>query len=112
MTRLDEVWSRIEPAANRKELSSCFDSGKSVQRGMSVRRTKSQRRRFALVVIALMCSSIHFKAYASELLRSNDVICFLGGANVVSEQEYGYLETIVRMKFPALNLRFRSLAHE
>ena len=66
----------------------------------------------AMAFIALSCSHIFFQSYASELLRSNDVVCLLGGANVVAAQEFGYLETILQMKYPTLNLRFRSLAHE
>src|SRR5204862_2505840 len=64
-----------------------------------------------LILGALLCA-LAGRARASELLRPNDIVCFLGGANVVAAQEYGYLETILRMKFPDLNLRFRSLAHE
>jgi hypothetical protein len=49
---------------------------------------------------------------AEGLFRSNDVVCLIGGANVVGAQEHGYLETLSRLAFPTLNLRFRSLAHE
>jgi hypothetical protein len=54
-------------------------------------------------------------AHAGEslnFLRSNDVICFVGGANVVDAQHYGYLETLLRISFPDSSLKFRSLAHE
>src|SRR3954466_4794025 len=66
----------------------------------------------ALALIALIGSQLSLQSSASELLRSNDVVCLLGGANVVGAQDFGYLETILRIKFPGLNLRFRSLAHE
>jgi hypothetical protein len=46
------------------------------------------------------------------LLRSNDVICLVGGANLVAAQEHGYFETLLRISFPDLNLKVRSLAHE
>src|SRR5437899_9115802 len=102
-----------------RRLSGCFDLSKRVQAGMAIR-ALIQRTRIhcrcdrgpvavrALLIAAAICA----QATASELLHSNDVICFLGGANVVSAQEYGYLETILRMRLPTLNLRFRSLAHE
>ena len=73
---------------------------------------RGREQHFVLALIALVCSQIFFQTHASELLRSNDVICLLGGGNVVAAQEFGYLETILRMKFPTFNLRFRSLAHE
>src|SRR5437899_2702370 len=66
----------------------------------------------AFCVLAALINAPAVGVRASEFLHSNDVVCFLGGANVVAAQEYGYLETILRMKFPVLNLRFRSLAHE
>ena len=66
----------------------------------------------AFCVLAALINAPAVGVRASEFLHSNDVVCFLGGANVVAAQEYGYLETILRMKFPNLNLRFRSLAHE
>src|SRR5438309_9407458 len=87
----------------RTTLAGCFDSSKRVQAGMNIGRSRSQASRFAFVVIALVCSSLRPQGYASEVLRSHDVICFLGGANVVSAQEHGYLETLLRMKLPALN---------
>ena len=49
---------------------------------------------------------------AEAFFRSNDVVCLIGGANVVSAQEYGYLETLIQLGSPGLNLHFRSLAHE
>ncbi len=49
---------------------------------------------------------------ASAFLHSNDVVCLVGGANAVEAQEHGYFETLLRLKFSSLNLRFRSLAHE
>lgn len=79
---------------------------------MSIGRRNRLRRLLAVALISLIWSLMVSEGYPSELLRSNDVICFLGGANVVSAQEYGYLETILRMKLPALNLRCRSLGHE
>jgi hypothetical protein len=46
------------------------------------------------------------------LLRSNDMICLVGGANLVAAQEHGYFETLLRISFPDLNLKVRNLAHE
>jgi hypothetical protein len=45
-------------------------------------------------------------------LRTNDVIAFLGGANVVAAQQSGHLETLLTLAEPGLRLRFRSLAWE
>lgn len=50
--------------------------------------------------------------FGATFLRSNDVICSIGGADVVSADEFGYLETYLRLSFPDLNLRFRGLGHE
>ena len=41
-----------------------------------------------------------------------DVVVFTGGANVVAEQEHGYLEVLLNAGRPDLNLRFRNLGWE
>ena len=45
-------------------------------------------------------------------LRTNDVIAFVGGEDVVEMQRNGYLELLLTAAKPELNLRFRSLAFE
>src|SRR5678815_4816756 len=63
-------------------------------------------------LLLLACIARAPAAESSKLLRSNDVLCFVGGANIVAAQQYGYFETIVRIAFPNLNLKVRSIAHE
>jgi lysophospholipase L1-like esterase len=45
-------------------------------------------------------------------LQTNDVVVFLGGANVVAAQETGHLETLLTVKFHGLGMRFHTLAWE
>lgn len=45
-------------------------------------------------------------------LRTNDVVAFLGGANVVAAQQSGHVETLLTLAQPRHRLRFRSLAWE
>ncbi|HTH47328.1 MAG TPA: GDSL-type esterase/lipase family protein [Candidatus Limnocylindria bacterium] len=53
-----------------------------------------------------------FSGLAAPLFQTNDVIAFLGGANVVAGQESGQLETLLTLAHPDHRLRFRSLAWE
>src|SRR5438552_18328914 len=67
---------------------------------------------FALL-ICLVVSHLPVRANEpTSLLHSNDVIAFVVGANVVSSQKYAYLDTLLRIGLPQLNLRIRSVAHE
>src|SRR5437773_5196139 len=69
--------------------------------------------RLALFICGMASFGIEAAAGESgSLLRSNDVVALVGGANIVSAQQYGYLETLLRVGLPQLNLRIRSLAHE
>jgi len=69
--------------------------------------------RLLLLAFALVSSlCIRAGAASRSFLQTNDIICSIGGANVISAQEHGYLETFLRVSFPQYNLRFRSLAHE
>ena len=54
------------------------------------------------------------RSSANELmtLHTNDVIAFAGAANIVAAQQFGFLETLMTLAKPGLNLRFRSLARE
>src|SRR5205823_3478382 len=45
-------------------------------------------------------------------LQTNDVVVFLGGANVVAAQETGHLETLLTVKVHGLGARFHTLAWE
>src|SRR3989442_11767698 len=64
--------------------------------------------RFALVVI-LMWWSICAQAFS---FRTNGVVAFLGGTDVVTAQQYGHLETLLTSHYPSLNLRFRNFGWE
>ena len=64
--------------------------------------------RFALVVF-LMLWSISAQAFS---FRTNDVIAFLGGTDVVTAQQYGHLETLLTIHCRALDLRFRNFGWE
>ena len=68
----------------------------------------------ALLPACLLIVSALWPVHAAErsVLQTNDVICLIGGANVVSAQESGYLETFLRVGLPQYHLRIRSLAHE
>lgn len=67
-------------------------------------------RLLALIACTAICEIN--AAEPTALLRSNDVIALVGGANIVSAQKYGYFETFLRVGMPQSNLRIRSLAHE
>jgi len=45
-------------------------------------------------------------------LRTNDVVAFLGGANVVAAQQSGHVETLLTLANPGHHLSFRGLAWE
>ena len=49
---------------------------------------------------------------AAPLFQTNDVVAFLGGANVVAAQQSGQLEALLILAYPDHRLRFRSLAWE
>jgi hypothetical protein len=52
------------------------------------------------------------RAFASPLFQTNDIVAFLGGANVVAAQQSGQLEALLTLAYPEHRLRFRSLAWE
>ena len=51
----------------------------------------------------------HAQAFS---FRTNDVIAFLGGTDVVTMQESGHLEASLTIHYHSLNLRFRNLGWE
>ena len=59
----------------------------------------------------MLCASV-CAAEPETLLRANDVVAFVGGEDMVSLAELGYLETLLTVGMPDLHLRFRSLAWE
>lgn len=52
-----------------------------------------------------------FQAQAFTL-RTNDVIAFLGGTDVVTAQQSGHLEALLTLHYCSLNLRFRNFGWE
>lgn len=65
---------------------------------------------FALV--ALFFGAIAAASASERLLKSNDVVAFVGGEDVVAMQQFGYLEAILAREIAAKNLRFRNLGWE
>jgi hypothetical protein len=61
-------------------------------------------------LVALVLLLAHH-ANASSF-RTNDVIAFLGGTDVVTAQESGHLEALLTIHYHSLNLRFRNFGWE
>jgi len=63
--------------------------------------------------LALLLCLLAFTAGAQRLpLRTNDVIAFLGGTDVVTTQQSGHLETLLTLNHSSLNLHFRNFGWE
>ena len=62
-----------------------------------------------LVLLAVL---IAFSSRAELAFRTNDVIAFLGGTDVVAAQETGHLEALLTIHYRSLNLRFRNFGWE
>lgn len=62
-------------------------------------------------ISACALAAADFKAPALTW-RTNEVVAFIGGANMVAAQESGHFETLLTLAFPDHHLRFRSLAWE
>jgi hypothetical protein len=68
-----------------------------------------------VVLLALLLPCLEIRPQAAEAvlpLRTNDVIAFIGGANMVALAQSGHLETLLTLQHPHHKLRFRSLAWE
>ncbi len=68
-----------------------------------------------VVLLALLLPWLELRLRAAEPvlpLRTNDVIAFIGGANMVALAQSGHLETLLTLRHPHHKLRFRSLAWE
>ena len=62
---------------------------------------------------ALLASLIAVTSSAHSFsFRTNDVIAFLGGTDVVTMQESGHLETLLTIHYHTLGLRFRNFGWE
>lgn len=69
---------------------------------------------FARVIAALFAFGLAAASSAAEapFLKTNDVIAFVGGEDMVAMSEYGYLEFLLTCALPAHKLHFRCLAWE
>jgi hypothetical protein len=63
-----------------------------------------------VLVLALLAST--GAACAADFFRTNDVIAFVGGEDVVAMQQHGYVEVLLARETVARNLRFRNLGWE
>jgi hypothetical protein len=52
------------------------------------------------------------EALSGPLLKTNDVVAFVGGEDVSAMQQYGYVEALLAREIAAKNLRFRNLGWE
>jgi hypothetical protein len=66
----------------------------------------------SIMRLALIVCLIASTATAQFAFRTNDVIAFLGGTDVVTAQQSGHLETLLTVHHPSLNLRFRDFGWE
>jgi hypothetical protein len=67
------------------------------------------------VILLALLPWLEIRPRAAETvlpLRTNDVIAFIGGANMVALAQSGQLETLLTLAHPHHKLRFRSLAWE
>src|SRR6267142_2435979 len=62
--------------------------------------------------LALLMCLVTSTATGQFAFRTNDVVAFFGGADVVTAQQSGQLETLLTIHHPSLNLRFRNFGWE
>ncbi|HKQ37139.1 MAG TPA: hypothetical protein VJ063_03610 [Verrucomicrobiae bacterium] len=60
-------------------------------------------------LLAFGLIAAHAQAFS---FRTNDVLAFLGGTDVVTAQQSGHLETLLTLHYRSLNLRFRNFGWE
>jgi hypothetical protein len=63
-------------------------------------------------LLALFLAATVTTGVSGTLLKSNDVVAFVGGEDVVAMQQYGYVEVMLARETAAKNLRFRNLGWE
>jgi hypothetical protein len=61
------------------------------------------------LLLVFVFVAVHAQAFS---FRTNDVIAFLGGTDVVTAQQSGHLETFLTLHYRAMNLRFRNFGWE
>src|SRR5262245_44647034 len=63
--------------------------------------------------VALLAFSVVWTCSAQSFsFRTNDIIAFLGGTDVVAAQQTGHLETLLSIHHRSLNLHFRNFGWE
>ena len=65
---------------------------------------------FSLLLVVLLSGGVFNLAAAT--LKTNDVIAFVGGEDVMAMQQFGYVEVQLARETAAKNLRFRNLGWE
>src|SRR5262245_40876012 len=95
-------------------FSRAFDANESRSRSRS--RVRSPAARRLSIGITAWLTWLSFVCVAAEApsfrFRTNDVIAFVGGEDVVEMQRNGYLELLLTTARPNHHLRFRNLAFE
>src|SRR5689334_4900932 len=74
-------------------------------------RRANQRARLLPLVAVFLCATAA-TAPSGRWLKSNDVIAFVGGEDVVAMHQHGYVELLLARETAAKNLRFRNLGWE
>jgi len=70
-----------------------------------------------MVCLVVAAAQIHAQTEptskgAALVLRTNDVLAFVGGEDIVTAQQHGYIETLLAAEIASKNLRFRNLGWE
>ena len=74
--------------------------------------TEVVRRASRCAAIVAFVAGVPALGAAAFPLRTNDVVAFIGGANVVAAQRSGHVETLLTIAHPGHRLTFRGLAWE
>ena len=65
----------------------------------------------AIALVALLCC-LQASARDPFRLQSDDVVVFLGGTNLLHQQQAGYLEVLMTQAFPEAKAKFRDFTWE
>jgi len=73
-------------------------------------RIPSRATALSLLLVVLLSGGVF--SLAAATLKTNDVIAFVGGEDVMAMQQFGYVEVLLARETAAKNLRFRNLGWE